>query len=126
MINFPKNGNVNAFFRKRNNKTRAIGHNNFERYDHYIGKVKMGDNEYYVRFTVQVEKKGKKRKKYAPLRQEANSLAESEISIYENSEPNNLGKTTLRADSVPNFVDTNNKHRPWNWPTLTGQSPMYQ
>ena len=53
-------------------------HNNFKGYHHYVGKIQLNDNEYYVRFTLQ--ELNTKKKDFIP--NQLHSTFVSDINIY--------------------------------------------
>ncbi len=82
-------------------------HPNIDSFDHYVGKVSLGEGagggEYYVRFTVRKEVVGKKGN---TPRQETHNVAVSDVQIYEKPDAANLTGNTPGEGSQPAFVDS--------------------
>lgn len=82
-------------------------HPNIDSFDHYVGKVSLGEGagggEYYVRFTVRKEVVGKKGN---TPRQETHNVAVSDVQIYEKPDAANLTGNTPGESSQPAFVDS--------------------
>lgn len=82
-------------------------HPNIDSFDHYVGKVSLGEGagggEYYVRFTVRKKVVGKKGN---TPRQETHNVAVSDVQIYEKPDAANLTGNTPGEGSQPAFVDS--------------------
>lgn len=80
-------------------------HNNIESYQHYVTKVKVANEPYYIRFTVTKGKIGKKGRIKGNIYNELHSSAVSEVYIYEARESLNKSGETSERKTIPRFVD---------------------
>ena len=77
-------------------------HNNFKGYHHYVGKIQLNGNEYYVRFTLQ--ELNTKKKDFIP--NQLHSTFVSDINIYSTNNRVNTGNNPATANVDAKYIDT--------------------